>query len=83
MMSLDRIRITLQKVSEKLGVGRCEQCNGPNAKLWPSMTAYSTVGMDLDIEDDPNAHVFLCHCCHECYVEHWTEMWDEYNYSRG
>jgi hypothetical protein len=83
MMSLDTIQITLRDVSDKLGVGRCERCNSSNAKLWPSMTAYSTAGMNLDLEDDPNAKVFLCHCCHEDYVEYWTEMWNEYKSSQG
>jgi hypothetical protein len=83
MISLKDIQITLKEISKKHGVGGCEHCNSDVAKFWPSMTAYSTHGLDYEVDGDPNGDVYLCIPCHEEYVEFWQSQWDEYNASRG
>jgi len=82
-MSLERLQSTVLEISQKHEVGCCEHCKGPNSRLWPSMTAYDTSDLNLEFDDNPNAHVFLCHCCHDDYVDYWTEMWNEYKSSQG
>lgn len=82
-MSLSDIRNSLKRISNQYEVGGCERCHGTDARFWPAMTAYSTHGLDLEFDDDPNADVFLCQRCHDEYKDYWTEMWSEYNSSRG
>ena len=72
----------INDISKKNNVGGCDRCHSKHPKFRRSMTAYSTVGMNMDIEGDPNGDVFLCDMCYEEYVQYWEEMWDEYNRSR-
>ena len=81
MMLLKDIQLSIDVISSKHSVGRCKRCGDKNASLYPSMTAYYWDKTKTD--EDPNGDVFLCFRCHEEYVYYWTEMWDEYNTSRG
>lgn len=62
-------------------VGKCEgECrDGDIHVFWVrSMTAYT----HKEGEEDPNRDREFCPECRDDYIQHWTEMWDEYNRDR-
>jgi len=58
----------------------CE-CKG-EIKIRKAMTAYHFEGVKNSPED-PNRDFTACEEHYEAYVEHWTEMWNEYYSSIG
>lgn len=81
MTSLKELQGIVTEISMKYFVGRCEGCNKIGAKYCPAMTAYHWDKKTSDV--DPNRDVFLCDMCYQRYVEHWSEMWAEYQSSQG
>lgn len=82
-MIFPEVQIEIRSISQLKGVGGCTHCHAPDAQYYPSMTAYDTHHLDLEVDDNPNSPVFLCSPCYAEYVDYWTALWDEYNYSRG
>ena len=80
MISIKDIQSSIEVISSKYLVGRCEKCGDKNASLCPSMTAYFWDKTKTD--EDPNGDVFLCSRCHEEYVSYWTGKWDQRNQGR-
>lgn len=67
-------------------IGYCEGFAGPcycrKDVIWvEAMTCYLW-DKEKDPEEDPNRQIFLCPQCDTYYVEHWQEMWDDYNDGR-
>lgn len=81
MVSLKVLRASIKDASKAHLV--CEKCGGPDPSFQPSLTAYSSTGLDIELDDLPNRAVFLCPSCYAEYVDYWTEMWREYRSSQG
>ncbi len=75
----DEEREKLQLEREKAGC--CEYCGSNKNPTWTqSMTAYHWDR--LKTMESPNRSLFLCFECYNEYMEYWSNMWEEYNYSR-
>jgi hypothetical protein len=68
----------IRKERGRAGIPQCEGFHGPcdsiDVRSIPAMTAYHWDGEG----EDPNRDRILCKECAEGYVEHWSDMWEDY-----
>lgn len=69
-------------VADEIHPCETDGCKGFAGEITKSMTAYAFDG-EKNSPDDPNRDMWLCPDCREGYIEHWTDMWDEWRSSQG
>lgn len=79
MISLERLRHEIGKISAEHHIGACQLCDSPGPLIeTPSQTLYDQSGKDLMFEKDRNAPLFLCSLCSKDYTDMMDSQWADY-----